>query len=622
MQKEGLSRFEIIGIIAIIMTFMLMFFLAVIPTTAQSTCLPSWDRNEVYTSGDQVSHNGTNWRAKWWTTNEEPGTTGEWGVWEMESSCIDNPTSTPPPMTSTPTCPVATPEYFEVRPVTSPTNEMSQTLEVYLGRGEWVSATGPGGSVTVHTPDPDGYFRLTIPLVANSSNEIEVVGKVETVTQPNGCVYGGYTLTRQVTIVQEGGETATATPDTGSCAGLPQYVAGTSYITGQDVQNVGNKYSCDIAGWCSSDAAWAYEPGVGQYWQTAWSLTGSCGNTSPTPTNTPVPPTATPDGPTPTPSATPDGGSSSCPVQSAPTGKVLVGYWETWDGSSVHPGMGHIPITESHSNFNVINVAFPVLLADGTMVFEDGMAPGEDVPTPAEICAAKAQGRHVLLSIGGAAAGIDLTSRAVAQQFVDTAVPILQEYNFDGIDIDIEAGLVAGSSWSQNSVSQDNLIYIIDSILAQMPSNFMLTMTPETAYVTGGQIAYGGPWGAYLPIIQRYLDNGRLNWLQMQYYNGSFYGCPGGVPTSYNAGTVVGFVEQTKCMANGFQVMGGPIIQIPYSKMAPGLPAQEGAGGGYMSPIQVQQAYSQVSNVKGLMTWSINWDGSQGWTFATNNKPQ
>ena len=250
-----------------------------------------------------------------------------------------------------------------------------------------------------------------------------------------------------------------------------------------------------------------------------------------------------------------------------------------------------------------------------------GWLPGEDVPTPAEICAAKAQGRHVLLSIGGAAAGMDLSSRAVAQQFIDTAVPVLQEFNFDGIDIDIESGLVSGASWSQNSASQENLIYIIDSILAQMPSNFMLTMAPETAYVTGGQIAYGGPWGAYLPIIDRYVQNGRLNWLQMQYYNGSMYGCPGGVPTSYEAGTVEGFVEQTKCMANGFQVAGGgPVITIPYSKLAPGLPAQLGAGGGYMPPSLVTQAYNQVPQVKGLMTWSINWDGSKGYTFA-QNKP-
>lgn len=64
----------------------------------------------------------------------------------------------------------------------------------------------------------------------------------------------------------------------GGCDGLPQYTAGTAYTQDQEVQNVNNKYRCDVPGWCSSSAAWAYEPGVGQYWESAWSLAGPCGD--------------------------------------------------------------------------------------------------------------------------------------------------------------------------------------------------------------------------------------------------------------------------------------------------------------------------------------------------------
>jgi len=42
---------------------------------------PAWNATDVYIAGDQVSHNGQLWTAQWWTTGEEPGTTGEWGVW-------------------------------------------------------------------------------------------------------------------------------------------------------------------------------------------------------------------------------------------------------------------------------------------------------------------------------------------------------------------------------------------------------------------------------------------------------------------------------------------------------------------------------------------------------------
>jgi chitinase len=46
-----------------------------------------WSASAIYTGGNEVSHDGHLWKAKWWTTNEEPGTTGEWGVWQDEGPC-------------------------------------------------------------------------------------------------------------------------------------------------------------------------------------------------------------------------------------------------------------------------------------------------------------------------------------------------------------------------------------------------------------------------------------------------------------------------------------------------------------------------------------------------------
>ncbi|MFF9568722.1 chitinase [Streptomyces sp. NPDC014685] len=310
----------------------------------------------------------------------------------------------------------------------------------------------------------------------------------------------------------------------------------------------------------------------------------------------------------------------TCAVKSKPAGKVLQGYWENWDGAAngVHPPLGWIPITDSRitqHGYNVINAAFPVILSDGTVLWEDGMDATVKVPTPAEMCRAKEAGLTTLMSIGGATAGIDLNSTAVADRFVETIVPILKKYNFDGIDIDIETGLTGSGNINQLSASQANLIRIIDGVLERMPSNFGLTMAPETAYVTGGSIVYGSIWGAYLPIVKKYADNGRLWWLNMQYYNGSMYGCSG---DSYSAGTVEGFTKQTDCLNKGL-VIQGTTIKVPYDKQVPGLPAQPGAGGGHMSTGQVAQAWNHYGNgLKGLMTWSLNWDGSRGWTFGDN----
>ncbi|KAH8174163.1 glycosyl hydrolases family 18 domain-containing protein [Sarocladium implicatum] len=320
--------------------------------------------------------------------------------------------------------------------------------------------------------------------------------------------------------------------------------------------------------------------------------------------------------------AAPAGAQSTCATKGRPAGKVLQGYWENWDGASngVHPGFGWTPIDDpqiQQHGYNVIMGAFPIILPDGTAKWEDGMDTGVVVGSPEDYCAAKAMGATLLLSIGGAAASIDLSSSAVADRFVSTIVPILKKYNFDGIDIDIEVGLTGSGNINQLSTSQANLIRIIDGVLDQMPANFGLTMAPETAYVTGGSVVYGSIWGAYLPIIKKYADNGRLWWLNMQYYNGEMYGCSG---DSYAAGTVKGFIAQTDCLNQGL-VIQGTTIRVPYDKQVPGLPAQVGAGGGYMSPNLVAEAWNHYSGaLKGLMTWSINWDGSKGWTFGDNVK--
>jgi chitinase len=402
-----------------------------------------------------------------------------------------------------------------------------------------------------------------------------------------------------------------------ACAAVT-WTEGPTYTAGQQVTYQGHNYQALV-----THTAWAGAGWTPSTTPSLWKDLGACsgGPTTP-PTTTPpttTPPTTTP--PTTTPPTTPPPGGSACAVKSRPGGKVLQGYWENWDGASngVHPGLGWIPINDSRiaqHGYNVLMAAFPVIRSDGTVVWENGMDAGVKVSTPAEMCAAKASGATILMSIGGAAAGIDLSSSAVADRFVATVVPILKQYNFDGIDIDIETGLTGSGSINTLSTSQANLIRIIDGVLAQMPSNFGLTMAPETAYVTGGSVTYGSIWGSYLPIIKKYIDNGRLWWLNMQYYNGSMYGCSG---DSYSAGTVQGFTVQTQCLNNGLTIQ-GTTIRVPYDKQVPGLPAQPGAGGGYMSPSLVTQAYNSVSGVKGLMTWSINWDGSKSWTFGDNVK--
>ncbi|WIN00332.1 lytic polysaccharide monooxygenase [Actinoplanes oblitus] len=62
------------------------------PPTSPSTppsgnCVTAWSASAVYTGGATVSHAGHNWTARWWTQGEEPGTGGQWGVWQDKGAC-------------------------------------------------------------------------------------------------------------------------------------------------------------------------------------------------------------------------------------------------------------------------------------------------------------------------------------------------------------------------------------------------------------------------------------------------------------------------------------------------------------------------------------------------------
>ena len=71
-------------------------------TAEPENCEDEWIVNAVYVGGDLVGYNGAVWQAGWWTQGEEPGTTGEWGVWTKVS---DNACSTVKPEVPEPELP-------------------------------------------------------------------------------------------------------------------------------------------------------------------------------------------------------------------------------------------------------------------------------------------------------------------------------------------------------------------------------------------------------------------------------------------------------------------------------------------------------------------------------------
>lgn len=93
---------------------------------------------------------------------------------------------------STVQCPVATPEFFTVEPVTSPTDQLSQIVTVDLGNGETITVTTESGTFTA--PFDTFPKEIEITLLPDTTHNLTVEGRVREVVQGD-CTYGGYTLT-------------------------------------------------------------------------------------------------------------------------------------------------------------------------------------------------------------------------------------------------------------------------------------------------------------------------------------------------------------------------------------------------------------------------------------------
>ena len=117
-------------------------------------------------------------------------------------------TTTPTPTMGTPAsptaspsvtatlCPQATPELLAVDPVTSPTDQLSQVVKVYIGNGEAVTITTVSGVfVATGNFSSASPANVTVTLLPNTSHDLTVQARVRRVGGIGGCTYGGYTLT-------------------------------------------------------------------------------------------------------------------------------------------------------------------------------------------------------------------------------------------------------------------------------------------------------------------------------------------------------------------------------------------------------------------------------------------
>src|SRR5690606_37396420 len=134
----------------------------------------------------------------------------------------------------------------------------------------------------------------------------------------------------------------------------------------------------------------------------------------------------------------------------------------------------------------------------------------------ADVARIRSQGRKVILSLGGEKGNVVVSNATEAKNFADTAYDLMQEYGFDGVDIDLEHGINA--TYMSSALHQ---------LAAKAGPDLILTMAPQT-------IDYQAPSMGYYQLTLAIKDI--LTIVNTQYYNsGSMMGCNQQV---YGQGTV------------------------------------------------------------------------------------
>ncbi|WP_377269404.1 chitinase [Peterkaempfera sp. SMS 1(5)a] len=389
--------------------------------------------------------------------------------------------------------------------------------------------------------------------------------------------------------------------------------------------------------------------GQGTYYADDVSLDGpGAPATTPPPTSQPPtsqPPTSQP--PTSQPPTTPP--PTTPPPSNGLPAHALVGYLH----ASFANGSGYTRVSDVPADWDVIDLAFgePTSPTSGDIRFNrcsvsECPTVESDTDFKAAIQAKRAQGKKVLLSIGGANGQVQLTTTAARDTFVSSVSAIIDKWGLDGVDIDFEGHSLAldtGDTDFKNPTTPVivNLISALKSLKARYGSGFVLTMAPETFFVQLGYQYYGsGPWGgqdpragAYLPVI--YALRGDLTLLHVQDYNS---GSIMGLDNQYHSMGGADFhIAMTDMLLAGFPVAGNTANLFPAlapSQVAIGMPANQNAGNGYVAPAEVDKALDCLtkgsncgsytlhggthSDLRGLMTWSVNWDRFSSWEFSRN----
>lgn len=282
---------------------------------------------------------------------------------------------------------------------------------------------------------------------------------------------------------------------------------------------------------------------------------------------------------------------------------MLTGYWQIFDNGAICLKISDVP-----STYQLICVSFADATAiAGEVIFSlnpslcEALGGYTEEQFINDISNAQAKGQKVIISIGGEIGKVSVTNETEAKAFANSIYKLIQKFGFHGVDIDLEHGI--------NATYMEKALRILHS---KVGDELIITMAPQTLDMQS--IGY-----EYFKLSLAIVDI--LTICNTQFYNSE--PMQGYDEKQYSQGTA-DFITAlaTIQLENGLRP----------DQVGLGLPASvKGAGSGYVDPSIVVSAFkclvtgSKSENflpprtypgLRGVMTWSINWDAQNNYKFS------
>ena len=312
------------------------------------------------------------------------------------------------------------------------------------------------------------------------------------------------------------------------------------------------------------------------------------------------------------------------------TSKYIVGYWENWHHEDDSDGVD-LKLSEVPTGYDIVILGFVYGNSDGTVTFsldQDYLGTAlnyTEEEFKEDIKELQARGQKVILSIGGESATITVTNSSQANNFVSSVTNLIQEYDLDGIDIDIEQ---YSSPETLEKVKENP--ELLGNAIRQIRTNsglgddFVLTLCTETEYFYSAENPKNSSYDEYYySVLSEELDDILTFSSIMLYNSGSQWGI-----SKENGSNRIEVFQGTVEFGPAYVSRVIEEDGVDPSKLALCYKVTNVNNEGYLSPTKIVEALTSLiegktitadrigtftppqaySNFGGVVVWSINMD--------------